>query len=730
MAVKRRRKRKYSSINPRHMFNSPFDEKKVMGYLHNLIKSRFVHYKTETLFEFSNKVLGDEVIIDCLEKSHPKIVEEKKFADWIRDEILAEHIPDRTLTRFLRNIIAPVLLKRSEKSSLTRLSGIKKRLQNLKETFCLTSDELEIVTFYFLMETCPLVEDYMGRHGDIYNFQSLSTLKNHGKAVLGLKQHCLKNTLSKGALFKADIIDISSPSSLELDDWCIDYLIGVGKDDLSHEFFTNDNNETLQVTDFDIPENDMVVLKTLIKTKGRQNILLYGEPGTGKTSFTRSFAKGYEKELYTVKNSKSDNHKDRLNAIYATVNLADKESSLVLIDEADEILNSYKSLFFESKTNKSWINSFLESHDKKVVWITNRVSEIDASTMRRFAFSIEFRKFSHKNRLKVLNHCLKKQRLNGYFSDEELNELCNSYQVNAGGIIDAINLLKISRKANKEKALENLKTVLKNHEKVTNGGKAGNTKTREFRNYSLDGLNTSQNLTKIISVMKQYVKRKDWESNIKNNCSITSLLYGLPGTGKSEFVYYLGNLLNKEVLLKRCSEIQSMWVGEAEKNIAGAFYEAQESDSILFFDEADTFLFPRQNASQSWEKSFTNEILTQIESFTGIVIFATNDMEGLDHAALRRFKFKIEFLPLTPEGNLRLYNSLLKPLAMNNKEITDREIRQIKTLRNLTPGDFAVVKDQNIFVDQNTITHQWLIDSLRNEVVYKKTGDSIGFLSN
>ena len=163
-----------------------------------------------------------------------------------------------------------------------------------------------------------------------------------------------------------------------------------------------------------------------------------------------------------------------------------------------------------------------------------------------------------------------------------------------------------------------------------------------------------------------------------------------------------------------------MWVGETEKNIAKAFHEAQENKGILFFDEADSFLFPRKGASHSWEKSFTNEILTRLESYTGIVVFATNDIDGLDHASLRRFRFKIEFKPLTPDGNLHFYNTMLSILAPKNSPISADEIRLIKSIKNLTPGDFSVVKDRYVFADDSEITHRQLIESLINEIRYKK----------
>ena len=184
-------------------------------------------------------------------------------------------------------------------------------------------------------------------------------------------------------------------------------------------------------------------------------------------------------------------------------------------------------------------------------------------------------------------------------------------------------------------------------------------------------------------------------------------------------------MLNREVLLKRCSAIRSKWVGETEKNIAEAFSESQTSNSILFFDEADSLLYPRKEARNSWERSMTNEILTQMDSYSGIVIFATNDVGGLDHAAFRRFQFKIEFMPLTPEGNIKFYNSIFSPLIRNDQELSDNDVIKIKNIKNLTPGDFAVVKEQYAFTNHYGITHQQLIESLMKETKHKESEKKI-----
>ena len=76
------------------------------------------------------------------------------------------------------------------------------------------------------------------------------------------------------------------------------------------------------------------------------------------------------------------------------------------------------------------------------------------------------------------------------------------------------------------------------------------------------------------------------------------------------------------------------------------FREAATEKAVLLLDEADSFLADRKSARSSWEVTQVNEILQQMENFSGVFICATNLVTSLDAAALRRFTFKIKFLPL------------------------------------------------------------------------------------
>jgi len=161
-----------------------------------------------------------------------------------------------------------------------------------------------------------------------------------------------------------------------------------------------------------------------------------------------------------------------------------------------------------------------------------------------------------------------------------------------------------------------------------------------------------------------------------------------------------------------------MWVGSTEQKIKGAFEEAEREEAILVIDEVDTFLFAREQAQRSWEISFTNEFLTQMERFKGILICTTNRLEGLDEASIRRFNHKVGFDYLTPEGNVIFYRKLLSPLLkVPFDERTEKSLRNINCL---APGDFKVVRDRHSFERPEQLNNTVLIQALQEESQVKK----------
>jgi vesicle-fusing ATPase len=94
------------------------------------------------------------------------------------------------------------------------------------------------------------------------------------------------------------------------------------------------------------------------------------------------------------------------------------------------------------------------------------------------------------------------------------------------------------------------------------------------------------------------------------------------------------------------SQVVNKYIGETEKNLRALFDAAEQSDLLLFFDEADA-LFGQRTAVKSSNDRFANlevsYLLDRMENFRGLAVLATNRKKDLDEAFLRRLRYVIEF---------------------------------------------------------------------------------------
>lgn len=132
---------------------------------------------------------------------------------------------------------------------------------------------------------------------------------------------------------------------------------------------------------------------------------------------------------------------------------------------------------------------------------------------------------------------------------------------------------------------------------------------------------------------------------------------GPPGTGKTICAEALAHALGKKLLIVRYSELESMWVGETGKNVVSLFRAAAEQDAVLFFDEADAIASRRfVSLSYGYEReanAVVNVLLSELEHFPGVTIFATNLAANFDPAFERRIRTHILFeLPSAREREL------------------------------------------------------------------------------
>jgi len=106
---------------------------------------------------------------------------------------------------------------------------------------------------------------------------------------------------------------------------------------------------------------------------------------------------------------------------------------------------------------------------------------------------------------------------------------------------------------------------------------------------------------------------------------------------------------------------------------------------VLIFEEADSVLSSRSSAKAHWEIVLVNELLSQLDTYQGLVIFTTNRLSEFDTATFRRFDLTVQFTWLTTDQAQLMLETISKlPLTAN-----DLLLARLKKLEHLTPGDFV-----------------------------------------
>jgi SpoVK/Ycf46/Vps4 family AAA+-type ATPase len=142
------------------------------------------------------------------------------------------------------------------------------------------------------------------------------------------------------------------------------------------------------------------------------------------------------------------------------------------------------------------------------------------------------------------------------------------------------------------------------------------------------------------------------------------------------------------------SDLLSMYVGGTEHNIKAAFAQAEAEHAILFLDEIDGLVQSRDRANRSWEVTQVNELLYQMENFNGIMIGATNFIQNLDPAIMRRFTFKLSFDYLDNYGKIVFFE------RMFDTKLSITERKRLEAIENLTPGDFRTARQSLYYLDE------------------------------
>lgn len=430
------------------------------------------------------------------------------------------------------------------------------------------------------------------------------------------------------------------------------------------------------------------------------NILLYGDPGVGKTELARLLAADSATNLYEVSSEDDDGDpidgQQRLRAYtFAQRCLGGSNYNMMMFDEAEDVFsqNPFSRHYTE---RKCWFNKLLEQNPMPCLWISNDITEMDNAMLRRFDLLVEVTNLPKAQRAGLLHKAS-----DGILSENEALALAANPALSPAVITRAADVVKTflpymsknnsfpdgaypvaGSNVDLKKAFGR---IINNTLKAQGHAITVPAVTATSQVYDPAFINADVNVSSLLA-------------GLSNKGNARMCLYGPPGSGKTAFCQYLAEQLDKPLLFKPASSLLSCYVGQTEQLIAQAFTEASAEGAVLLLDEVDSFLQARNKAEQSWQVTQVNELLQQMERFDGILMATTNQLPQLDQAALRRFDLLIEFNYLTADQAMDLLHEYCKLLNLPLDMAALKQLQQLVLLTpQLTAGDYHAVARQASF---------------------------------
>ena len=259
----------------------------------------------------------------------------------------------------------------------------------------------------------------------------------------------------------------------------------------------------------------------------------------------------------------------------------------------------------------------------------------------------------------------------------EIEELADCYEVGASEIKAAVRQAKVNLTVAGKKKLDKtlVSDALKGIGTVNFQGLAKEVRTV----YTWEDISMTKEQEKLLKTACNRYKVKNrigesWGITKKNayGNGVSVLLYGPPGTGKTMSAQVVAREIGLPLYRVDTSQLFSKYIGETQKNLNAVFDEAEKSNVILFFDEADALFSKRTDVENSNDRHSNSEIaflLQRIEEYKGMSLLATNYYSGFDQAFVRRITYAVRLEQPTEEERLALWKGILPDQVPKEKNI-------------------------------------------------------------
>jgi ATP-dependent 26S proteasome regulatory subunit len=437
-------------------------------------------------------------------------------------------------------------------------------------------------------------------------------------------------------------------SFIKVDERIISYLLGFNEldfriRDFSYVIKSNRSFDDL-ILPADFKSKLMNVASWYSGNKLPSKLLFCGPPGSGKKTAAEAICREAGINLL-VTDSKVLLERKSLETAYLIMREALLQNAALYLQAFD--------VLFEDKEQKNFPEFLIQAFKTfpGSIFLAGKESmESDKGLMNSGFFPCSFPLPSYSIRKQLWESCLIDYKLT---EEVDLNALASKFKFSGGQIRDAAcTACSFAGEKNPTSPALSMENLSKGCRAQSNQ-KLSSLAQKTNPHYTWEDIVLPKDTLEHLKEVSGFIKYKgkvhsDWgfEKKLSLGKGLNVLFSGPSGTGKTMAAEVLAREIQLDLYKIDLSCVVSKYIGETEENLKKIFEEAETSNSILFFDEADALFGKRSEVKDAHDRYANIEtayLLQKMEEHDGTVILASNFRKNMDDAFLRRLHFTIEF---------------------------------------------------------------------------------------